>query len=256
MISTINLKPLLVRLAATFALLAATHIATAQMMVVRPANIPAAPAVKPVSIEQAADVVKHSKAKTAAQAGKKKRKAVRPASTVATSSLPPLEFTPTEEQESHSTPRLNPDAFAASRPVSRGVELSSATSHTLSVGAKSVSIPACITIFESGDDFLIGAMDNMIDIEVWQLDPSYKLSTPKAYSDFITQLYGAPERNSTSGNRHEISGFDTASGRNFHVTMVSEGDKLYVARLLYKPAIETQVSELIIPNLLNSNRQS
>lgn len=227
---------------------------SAQMMVIRPAKVADHPKVAPVNIAQAPTQIKETKAKASSRKALTSRKVRRPKSTVSGTerSLPPLEFTPTEDSD-NSTPRLNPAHFMAEKPESQGKKLETGTMHAIPVGAFTVSLPESVSIFESGSDFFTGALDNLLEIDSWQLDPTYKLSSPQAYIKYISELYGGIESRSSNGNRTEIAGYDTQSSRNYHVTMVTDGDKFYVARIIYKPAIEKQVTELIIPNLLVSS---
>ena len=126
----------------------------------------------------------------------------------------------------------------------------------MTVGSMTVGVPDCITVFESGPDFLTGSMSNQIDMEVWQFDPTYKLSTPQAYIKYIQRHYGGIEENVTQGNRTDISGFDVKSNRNYRVRMITDGDKLYVGRVIYRPAMEKAVVERILPQLLTSSVQT
>ena len=60
----------------------------------------------------------------------------------------------------------------------------------------------------------------------------------------------------TQGNRTDISGFDVKSNRNYRVRMITDGDKLYVGRVIYRPAMEKAVVERILPQLLTSSVQT
>lgn len=235
---------------ATAALLLSASAMSAQFIIVRPPKNLSPQGSSAQNITQAASQIKESKAKTSARSSAKQRRRTRPNTSTPARPLPPLEFTKSEDLAENTTPLLNPDYFTAPRPQSRGSEIASSTLRSIPVGNLACRLPECITIFESGPDFYSGAMNNLLEIDSWMLDPTYKLSTPQAYAKYIGQLYGGIELTQTDGNRMTISGYDTKSNRNYHVAMVTEGDKLYVTRIIYRPAIERQVSEIIVPNLL------
>lgn len=229
----------------------------AQQMLVRPGAKPSKPKVTPVNITQVQAQVTETNAKASARKSTiRRRKAARPNVTVSARQLPPVEFTQPEDDSDINTPRLNLDYFTAPRPDSPGKELAESMMKVYPVGTLTVSLPECISIFETRPDFVSGAMNNLLEVNTWLLDSSYKLSTPQAYANYIAQLYGGIESNQTQGNRTDISGYDTKTSRNYHVRMVTDGDKLYVARVIYLPALERHVSEYVIPRLLTPSNDS
>ncbi|MCM1476745.1 MAG: hypothetical protein NC045_02460 [Bacteroides sp.] len=221
----------------------------AQTKIIRPVKVAAKPSVTPVNIVQAPTVIKEKKAKLIARQSAKKRRTHRPNVTITnTNELPPLQFNTVEMPDN--TPRLNPERFTAPRPEARGKALAEGNRNTRNIGNLTVTLPESITIFEEGPDFLIGGMENVFEINAIELDSSYKIHTPEAYTAYIKELYGGLEQNNANGNRTELSGYDTKSSRNYRVAMVADGDKLYVARLIYSPSVERQVTEIILPSLL------
>ena len=231
---------------------------SAQMMVLRPEKVPDRPKVAPIELAKAPVKIKEASVKqakrTAAVNPRRTNPKVKAPSAVAVS-LPPLEFVAEEDYEDN-TPRLDLSTFTGGRPVSHTDELYQAVVKPMTVGSMTVGVPDCITVFESGPDFLTGSMSNQIDMEVWQFDPTYKLSTPQAYIKYIQRHYGGIEENVTQGNRTDISGFDVKSNRNYRVRMITDGDKLYVGRVIYRPAMEKAVVERILPQLLTSSVQT
>lgn len=244
------IKPLAIAVA-----IAATPAASAQMIIVRPEpGKVVKPKMAPVAtVAQIEQKVKESNERKEKRTKARRRvTAVRPKASQPT--LPPLEFTAQSsagQQGSEPAKGLDLTLFAGPRPESQADRLAASSTSPRKVGDLTLNIPDCITIFEEGPDFFTGNLENQLEIEAWQFDPSYKLSTPAAYTRYIEHLYGGLEENRTDGNRTVLSGFDTRSGRNYHVTMVTDGDKLYVTRIIYKPALERPMSQSVIPSLLN-----
>jgi len=243
------LKPL-----ALASLIAAAPSLSAQMMVLRPEKVPDRPKIAPSDLATAPVKVKESSAKqarrTATTNPRRTRPKVKAPSTVA-STLPSLEFV-AEEDYDDVTPRLDLSTFTGGRPASHTEELAEAAIRNVNIGNMTIGVPDCVTVFESGPDFLIGSMSNQLDMEAWLFDPTYKLSTPQAYIKYLQLHYGGIEENVTQGNRTDISGYDVKSNRNYRVRMITDGDKLYVARIIYRPAMEQAVIQRLLPELLNT----
>lgn len=219
----------------------------AQMLIVRPAEKPPTPKVIPVSISKAEASISESNSRLSKRTAATRRRT--PRTQAATMSLPPLEFTVVTESEL--TPRIDLSKFSAPRPESRCRELEQASVRPIPVGDAMVGIPDCLEILESSTDFFIGALDDVLQIDSWQFDETYKLSTPEAYIRYITRLYnGAPESTVTNGDKTEIAGFDTESGKSYRVAMQKSGSKFYVTRMVYRPAVESAVTNLF-PTMLN-----
>ncbi len=218
--------------------------AFAQFQILRPEKV-SAPAVKPISITDASVKVKE-RAEKQRMRSTSRRKVSRQGEV---RKLPPIEFTSASYQPAELKSHLNPDLYKGPRPASPVPAIAGAGKRSIAVGNKTVAIPDCLTVFESGPDFFTAAMDNALEIDSWQFDPSYKLSTPQAYAKYIERRYGGIEKQATEGNRTELSGFDSKSNRNYFITMLQDGDKLYVTRVLYSSAVARPVREQVIPSL-------
>lgn len=234
------------RTAAAASLLAMSILASAQIIIVRPEETPSKPKVTPVAITQAPAKMQEARTnKERRSKARMRRTSTAPKPVV----YAPVEFTAnTSDAPEH--PVIDLASFAGPKPESKVQLIEQAAMLTLPVGNFAVNIPECITVTDQGSDFVSGALENLLEFDSWQFDPTYKLSTPQAYTRYITQLYGGVERTATEGNRTDIDGYDTQSSRNYHVTLIADGDKLHVTRILYRPALERPVTRRMIPQLI------
>lgn len=235
-----SLKPL----AAMLLIAVASISAQGQFRILRPEKA-AAPAVRPVALTQASVKVKEHNDQQ-----KKRNKVRRKVQRIGEAHrLPPIEFTAASTQGTSLESRLNPDLYKGPKPESPVPAITAAGNRAIKVGDKEVAIPECLTVFEQDADFFTAGMGNMLEINSWMFDSSYKLSTPQAYSKYIEKLYGGLEQNETQGVRTILSGFDSKTSRNYYITLLKDGERLYVTRLLYSSAVARPVRERVIPSL-------
>lgn len=215
-----------------------------QFRIVRPEK-PSAPAVKPESLSQAPAKVKENAEQNRSRA-KTRRKVQRQGEA---RRLPPVEFNQAAASSVDLTSKLDTDLYKGNRPASHVPTITNAAMRPVKVGALTLNVPDCLTVFEQGDDFFIAGMADALEIDVRMLDAGYKLSTPQAYIKHIETLYGGVEKNETEGNRTLLTGFDTRSNRNYHIIMQTDNDKFYVTRVFYSPAVARPVRDRVIPAL-------
>ncbi len=221
--------------------------AMAQMQIVRPQKA-SAPKVAPVSISTASTKVQETNARVRKRnPGRKRVAPVAEAKTV----MPPLEFASIEDADI-SAPLIDMNRYSGEGPESLLPALADPQMRSIAVGDISISLPSYISVFEEGPDFFIGGYDNVIEIDSWMFDSSYKLSDAGAYIKYIERLYGGLESNTSRGDLTEIKGFDSKSNRNYYVALLSRPGKLYVTRIIYKPAAEIPLSEKVFPSLISA----
>lgn len=119
------------------------------------------------------------------------------------------------------------------------------------LGDYTLSLPQCITVNESGPDFILGACRTDIDFDAWIFNESYKISTPEAYINHLKRNVTRIESSANRGALREITGYDAPTHRNFYVALIPDGNRLYVVRLRFNPSLAEQINEKVIPNLIS-----
>lgn len=115
-----------------------------------------------------------------------------------------------------------------------------------------VILPDCIESNNSApDDFFLASFKDVLDIDAWSLNDSYKISTPEAYTNYIKRRMTIQESFSQPNGIRVLKGVNPADKRQFYVAMYSCNQKFYVVRLLFDSSIAEALNEYVFPNLIS-----
>lgn len=119
------------------------------------------------------------------------------------------------------------------------------------LGDYTLSLPKCVTVSESGSDFILASCKDGIDVDAWILNDSYKIATPDAYVNHLKRSVTRIESSANRGALREITGYDAPTDRNFYVALIPDGGNFYVIRLRFKPSMAEEIYKKVIPNLIS-----